>query len=42
MRPSLRRSEIESQGGQRVPKQIDLRVWVVIVAVIMLLVWVMM
>jgi hypothetical protein len=42
MRPSLRHTEIESQGGQRTPKQIDLHVWVIIVLIIALLVWVMM
>jgi hypothetical protein len=39
VRPSLRRTEIESQGGQRIPREVNIRVWIVIIAIIGLLAW---
>jgi hypothetical protein len=39
MRPSLRDTDIESQGARPVPREIDVRVWIVIAAIIALLLW---
>jgi hypothetical protein len=41
MRPSPRQTEIESQGAQRVPKQVDIHVWIVIAIIIAVVAWVM-
>ena len=39
--PASVADDIRSQGAQRLPKQADLRVWVIIVAIILFLAWLM-
>jgi hypothetical protein len=39
MRPSPRHTEIEAQGAQRVPREINIRVWIVIIVIVGLLAW---
>jgi hypothetical protein len=39
MRPSLRDSDIRSQGAQPTPKEFSIGVWIVIAIIIGLLIW---